>query len=213
MISIRKLLVTALVGGVAVMALPAQAAMVMTYQETASGLTDFHATPTVFASGGGTSFYGDSFNSKTPIISGSPSPGYGFYDYFYFTVPNSVAADSITSTISLTSSSMIDNMQVILYNATGNPPPVEGVPPGSVVASSDVIPVAPGVTETIEALNTEITQPGTYVLQIRGTAAGDIGGSYSGSLNVSPIPLPAALPLLLSGFGLLGGLIRKRRAS
>ena len=50
---------------------------------------------------------------------------------------------------------------------------------------------------------------GTYVLEVRGMATGTSGGSYSGTLNVAPVPLPATLPLLLSGLGLLGGLLRR----
>jgi hypothetical protein len=188
-------------------AAPAQASMLLSYQETSSGLTG-NGNPTVFQGTGGTGFYGDSFNAPTPAISGSPSPGYGFYDYFYFTVPNTVSADSITSTISLTNSSMISDMEVILYNASNNAPPVRGIPAGSVVAQSSPITIGPGMTGEVEVLDTEITQPGTYVLQVRGTASGGNGGSYSGSLNVSPVPLPAALPLLLSGLGLLG--LRRR---
>jgi hypothetical protein len=51
---------------------------------------------------------------------------------------------------------------------------------------------------------------GSYVLEIRGEVTGSSGGTYTGSLNLNPVPLPAALPLLLSGLGLLGGWIRKR---
>jgi hypothetical protein len=204
-----KMLAAALVvGGITAVATPAQAVMVLNYQETSAGLTGSANDPTVFQNNGGTGFYGDSFNAPTPTISGSPGPGYGFYDYFYFTVPNSVSADSITSTISLTNSSMISNMEVILYDATNNAPPVRGIPAGSVVAQSTPITIGPGMTGEVEVLDTEITQPGTYVLQVRGTASGGGGGSYSGSLNVSPVPLPAALPLLLSGLGLLG--LRRR---
>jgi hypothetical protein len=50
---------------------------------------------------------------------------------------------------------------------------------------------------------------GTYVLEVRGNVVGSAGGSYSGNLNLVPTPLPAALPLLLSGIGLLGGVIRR----
>jgi hypothetical protein len=51
---------------------------------------------------------------------------------------------------------------------------------------------------------------GPYVLEIQGDVTGTSGGTYTGSLNLNPVPLPAALPLLLSGLGLLGGTLRKR---
>jgi hypothetical protein len=39
----------------------------------------------------------------------------------------------------------------------------------------------------------------------------DIGGTYVLKTDVTPVPLPGALPLLLSGFGGLGALLRRRR--
>jgi hypothetical protein len=50
---------------------------------------------------------------------------------------------------------------------------------------------------------------GTYDLQVRGTTEA-LGGSYSGVMNLTPVPLPAAFPLLLSGLGMLRGLRRRR---
>lgn len=51
---------------------------------------------------------------------------------------------------------------------------------------------------------------GTYVLQVRGEAA-SAGASYSGSAVFTPVPLPAAAWLLLSGIGGLGAWARKRK--
>jgi hypothetical protein len=62
----------------------------------------------------------------------------------------------------------------------------------------------------LEIMNTTLSS-GSYYLEVRGNVDGTSGGSYSGTLNIAPVPLPAALPLLLSGFGLLGGLVRRRR--
>jgi hypothetical protein len=55
--------------------------------------------------------------------------------------------------------------------------------------------------------------PGSYVLEIRGNVTGSAGGSYSGVLNLAPapVPLPAALPLLLSGIGLFGVIRQQHR--
>jgi hypothetical protein len=59
---------------------------------------------------------------------------------------------------------------------------------------------------------------GTYVLEVRGSLlAGDgvpgSSGSYSGVLNLTPVPLPAGLPLLLSGVSMFGAWISRRRVS
>jgi hypothetical protein len=214
MIPIKKLFFVGLVGGsIAGLTAPAEANMVLSYQDTAGGLTGNGAF-TGFSSNGGSGVYSDTFTAPTPSISGSPSPGYGFYDDFYFSVPNGVTADSITSTISLGQTFTLSNLQVRLYNSANNSPPVLGAPSGGVTeAWSSPITIGPGMTGTVQVLNTQITKPGTYVLEVRGTATGTNGGSYAGTLNVSPVPLPAALPLLLTGFGLFAGAMRKRAAT
>ena len=213
MISTKRVIVAALLGSsIAGWVAPAEASMVLSYQDTSTGLTGNGAF-TGFSNNGGSGIYQDTFSAQTPIITNSPSPGFGFYDNFYFSVPAAVAADSITSTINLSNVVGISNLQVRLYNSANNIPPVLGSPQGGVTeAWSTSINVAPGETGTVAVLNTTITQPGKYVLEVRGTAVGSLGGSYSGTLNVSPVPLPATFPILLSGLGLLGGFVRKRFA-
>jgi hypothetical protein len=65
---------------------------------------------------------------------------------------------------------------------------------------------------TLVQINPTMLGAGSYVLEISGTSSGSIGGNYTGSLELQAVPLPAALPLLLSGFGLVGGLRRRRTA-
>ncbi len=50
--------------------------------------------------------------------------------------------------------------------------------------------------------------PGDYVLQIRGEAMS--GSSYAGTIAFTPVPLPAAFWLMLSGLGGIGSMIRRR---
>jgi hypothetical protein len=54
--------------------------------------------------------------------------------------------------------------------------------------------------------------PGDISVNWYGTAAGTFGvGAYGLHVNFQPVPTPAALPLLLSGLGVLWGLKRSRR--
>jgi hypothetical protein len=170
-------------------------------------------TISAFTSASGSAFYGDSFTRATTPITDAPT--WGFYDDFEFSVPTGVTADTITDYINLGNFQSISNLEVRLYSAVANPTPVLGNPVGGVVPGaswSSPISAGSGNSGMFEILNTTLSS-GTYFLEVRGNVDGTGGGAYSGTLNIAPVPLPAALPLLLSGFGLLGGLFRKRRAS
>ncbi len=186
----------------------ASSVLVLSDELTAGGLTGLGTVNTPPA---GASAYGNTFTGPTSAI--PAAPGWGFYDDFVFTISGS-AVDSITSTINLGTSSAIDDLQVRLYNEAGNTPlPVTGVPSGTTLidAWSSTVTFAPGMTGTVDVLPTTTLDAGTYVLEVRGNVSGSLGGGYSGTLNVAPVPLPAAFPLLLSGLGLLGGVVRRRR--
>lgn len=186
----------------------ANSVLVLSDELTSSGTTTSGAVNTPPP---GASAYENTFSAPTtPIPS---APGWGFYDDFVFTVTGS-QIDSITSTINLGDSSAIDGLQVRLYNEAGNTPlPVTGVPNGSTLvdAWSTTVTLAPGMTGTVDVLPGTTLTAGTYVLEVRGNVTGTAGGGYSGTLNVAPVPLPAALPLMLTGMGLLGGVFRRRR--
>ncbi len=57
--------------------------------------------------------------------------------------------------------------------------------------------------------NFSSVQSGTYFLDVAGTADGSSGGNYIGQLNLSSVPLPAAIWLLISGPGLFGAVARR----
>jgi hypothetical protein len=172
---------------------------------TSAGSTQYGAnTPLVTP---GSYFYGDTFAGNTGNSAVSSSLPDGFYDDFVFTISDA-SADSITSTITLGTSSEIDGLQAALFNySTGQQLPVTGSPLaagwsqkvnfGSTTATYSVIP-----STTLSA--------GSYVLEVKGTVSGTAGGSYSGTLNLAPVPLPAGLPLLLSGLGFVGFWGRRR---
>jgi hypothetical protein len=206
---INKSAVATLAGiAAATLAAPAGADMVLGYQELGpSGPATGSGTVNSF-SGTQSAFYGDTFTAPTTPITASPGSAWGFYDDFLFSVPTGVSTDSVTSTINLGNLS-ISNLEVRLYSESGNSPPVLGTPNGTVWSSWSSPISGPGFTGSYSVLDTDLSA-GTYVLEVRGNVTGSSGGSYSGTLNVAPVPLPAALPLLLSGLGMLGGLARRR---
>jgi hypothetical protein len=94
-----------------------------------------------------------------------------------------------------------------LYSTTGNTLPVLGNSPAGLEANWSN-PISTDGSQS--NLATTMLTAGTYVLEVRGDVTGQAGGSYAGLIDLQPVPLPAALPLLLSGLGLLGGLARQR---
>ncbi len=184
---------------------PASAA-VLSYEQTASGRTG-SGQATSYLSLPTSDTYSRTFNAPTTQIG---TTGYGFYDDFIFTV-STATADAITSTIDFANVLAINNLQVRLYNFSTNPNlPVLGMPNGGAIdAWSNTFNLAPGTNQIVNVLPMTLLNAGTYVLEVRGNVTGSAGGSYSGSLNLVPTPLPAALPLLLSGLGIMGAVRRR----
>jgi hypothetical protein len=149
--------------------------------------------------------------------SGVPTNTYGFYDDFVFTITGS-SLDSITSTINLSSGSVntkIVNLDAQLFNVSGNNTLPAFTPSGMVTDPAGVtnFTLGPGVSGTTVVLAPPgALAAGTYVLQIRGWETGTAGGSYSGVLNVAPVPLPASVWMLIAALGLMALQIRRRRA-
>ncbi len=184
------------------------AAATLSYEETANGIT---------GSGVGTNYlslpvvdrYGNTLGASPGLIAAAGSPGFSFYDDYVFTVASSVV-DSVTSEIDLGSLS-IGNLEERLYSISGNSLPVIGTPSGFQTAWTTPISFTAGTTSGMQTVLSPTTlSAGTYVLEVRGNVTGAAGGGYSGAIDLQPVPVPAALPLMLSGLGLLGGLLRKR---
>jgi hypothetical protein len=145
------------------------------------------------------------------VLSGSGSSGFGFYDDFVFDVTAGTVA-SIVTTLN-TQTSQITNLQERIYavdsREADNAVPVLGTPEGVTLQGwTSISPNGSVVTFTDGLL-----AGGRYSLQIRGNVTGSSGGTYSGSVNFSPVPVPPALPLLLSGFGVLALLSRPGRTA
>jgi hypothetical protein len=149
------------------------------------------------------------------IITGSmypttPPPAYAgasFYDAFIIHIGDSLG-DSISSTINLGSSFAINGFEERLYTYTGTAPIV-----GPVSGAMDFWTAPQGSSGTVAVLPQTLLPQGDYVLEIRGDVTGTSGGSYSGTLQLSPVPVPASGWLLITALCGLGALAHRRRPS
>jgi hypothetical protein len=146
-------------------------------------------------------------SSTGEAITGS---GASFYDAFLIDITGSQAS-SISSTINLGSLYQITDFQERLYPYIGTAPTV-GAVTGAIDFWTTAIDLG-GNAGTVAELPTKTLMPGEYVLEMRGDVTGSTGGAFSGTLQLSPVPLPETLPLLLSGLGVLGAALLRRRNS
>ena len=146
--------------------------------------------------------------ASSPLIDGT---AFTFYDDYLIKVPDNTF-NLLTESISLGDSS-ISNLQVRIYAepADSSLLPLTGTVPGAIEGWSQTINFTGGsISQSVIFPNPPaMLSQGTYVMEVRGVAGAN-GGTYSGNLNLNPVPLPAALPLLLSGLGLAGGFLRRR---
>lgn len=152
------------------------------------------------------------FSAPQPnaLLNTSGAGSYSFQDTYVLSVPVATAGDLLTATLNLGDIFNISNLQVRMYGfAAGTPLPgaTVGAIPGGALTPIGWTGFATGQNSI--TLNFSAIPAGTYYLDIRGSVTGTAGGSYLAALNVAPVPLPAALPLLMSGLGLLG--LRRRR--
>jgi hypothetical protein len=166
----------------------------------------------------------DQFTSpQTSVLSGAGTGSsigtYAFEDVYEFSLTAPAAGDALTTSLYLQPSTQlpsvfnIDNLQFRLFEvSSSSTPPSLGVPAGStpVTAWKGIAGNDNGATISASFNN---VSSGTYFLQVAGTADGTAGGTYVGQLNLSPVPIPAALPLLLSGVLGVGLLARRRKAA
>lgn len=152
------------------------------------------------------------FPGGTATGSGGP---WNFYDDYVFTVgPSGSSIQSALISFS-TGVTGISDLQGRIIGVSGTFSAANnlGAPASGntlVDAWMNTSPVA-GIN-TVN-LNSTTFGPGTYDLQIRGEVLGSpASGSYGGSVTFTAVPLPAALPLMLSGLGLFGGLRGRRRS-
>lgn len=149
-------------------------------------------------------------------IYGGPSNGFlgaaGFVDDYLFQI-TSAQADVISATINLGGQYSIDNLFAKVYSLDSNPGGLlaSGVPNGPVFYGT----INTNGPVTFIQIDPVALTAGSYVLEVSGISDGSLGGSYTGTLNLgtAAVPLPAGLPLLISGMGTLAAFVRRRRLS
>lgn len=178
---------------------PSALAATLSYSDTVSGTTGSGAV-TDYAHLPVSDPFGNSFGVSKGTLGAPADPGFSFYDDYVFTVASSTV-DAASFVFNEGDNSLaISDLQMRLYSANGN---------GTLPVLSDSLA---GLVANWGNPITAMLSGGTYVLEVRGDVTGSAGGGYAGLINLQPVPLPAALPLMLSGIGLLGGLARKREA-
>jgi hypothetical protein len=207
-------------------------ASTLSFEDLATGLNGaapVTGTATSYTSLPVTDLFGNSFSCSacaSQVLVSDAGNSFNFYDDYVFTVASSTI-DAVSSTINLGKFFEINNLQMRLYTdpntattvstplpVLGNSPPgLKSGNPANGGWSSPINYSLGGSSNQISVLDDIMLGQGTYVLEIRGDVVGAAGGNYAGALHLSPVPIPAALPLMLSGLGLLGGLVRKRFAS
>jgi hypothetical protein len=150
--------------------------------------------------------------------SGSCGNPWNFQDDYYFSLSPGA---TVQASLIANSMSNIEDLQVRLIYAAGNTVtptnPVLGPPAsGTVLNAWQTVNLGGG---SINLTMPAQASSSNYILQVRGENESSDGSalaaSYGGTISFQPeaVPLPAALPLLLSGLIALGWLVGTRRAT
>lgn len=143
------------------------------------------------------------------VITGSAYPagytGASFYDAYIVQITSSLGS-TISSTENLGTSFGISNFEERLYQYSGTAPII-----GPVTGALDAWTLPAGSSGTVAVLPSTFLGEGTYVVEVRGDVTGTAGGSYSGTLQLSPVPLPASAWLLAAALCGLAAFVRSSK--
>ena len=151
------------------------------------GAADVTRNHTLVIDASGTQSYGDVF--------GAAFKGKTFDDFFNFHL--NIASDLTAALVSI--SGRTTDLSITGFNLI----PVGGTTIFGSSLSSD---------PTLNAWAVEANNilPGSYQLEVLGTVVG-AGGSFGGNINVSPVPEPGALGMMVAGLGLMGVAMSRRK--
>ena len=184
-------------------------ALTLNYSRTSAGISAGSSSVTNSVVVPGTYSFSHSLNYTTGVVSGS---SFAFIDDYIFSVPVGEVS-SVATAIDLTGLIGINNLQMRLFSVpNASAPGTAGTPSGSwILANNTNVSCGPACTTTVSVISTQPLAAGTYSLQIMGNVE-SYGGSYSGTfVTTAPVPVPAGLPLLLSGLGMLGVMMRRKQ--
>jgi hypothetical protein len=129
--------------------------------------------------------------------------------------PARVMADTLSPDVLLSQSTLVINQQSDVYDFTAPGPGTLTVqledltwpdPLSSLMFSLDSARSVLGWVASAGELTLSMAHGGSYFVDVTGVAGGALDlGLYSLQVDWTPVPLPAALVLMLSGLGILGG--------
>ena len=147
-----------------------------------------------------------SANYGNTFASASSTP---FYDAYYFSIPDGFAS-AVATTVNVGSFLGISGLEARLFAGHSN---TIGTVGGSIISPwATMVNPVPGVSvETVVLSPTSPLLAGNFTLQVRGTVTGLGGGSYAGTLNLTPVPEAETYAMFLAGLGLMGFMSRRRK--
>jgi len=145
--------------------------------------------------------YGDSFSAPTSS---------SFYDDYTFSFTPASSLTDITASLNLGAIFGISNISARLYEGTG---PYTSVSNPLEESWSTPVTYGLGLTGSTTVISLGVVPADTYTLEIRGDVTGVAGGSYSGIMNLAPVPEPKPYGMLILGLGLIGVVARKSSKS
>ena len=148
---------------------------------------DITRNHTLVIDASGTLDFGDKFDANTQSKT--------FDDFFSFTV--GCTADLTSALISVKGN--LQDLNITGFNL---------IP--SVGATISGVSLASGGALDAWSVDAGTIAPGSYQLEVLGTVVG-AGGSFGGNINVSPVPEPGSMGMMLAGFGLLGVAMSRRK--